>query len=298
MRELGEFVDAELDYFERCADELRGLRQQWPAGYVNSATAHPMAGACRLCRNKITNSNRQRKVQQHSGNVRVGRQRSNTAHSYKERLVAEESIPEYSEPQRPAIRSASTTTSRAPSASRLNSLQPQHSSYSSQYETTPQASPARPYISRAHTVQVPTPSRRDITPSGIGRMTIGERKNSFANDAASNNARGMLRPTTSRINTSNDVFQDPSDHSTMNSASPDRSPGGRSVSPATSHDSRNISRQGSYSNLLQKSNGGGNAQAQEGVGSGVGKKGPPPPPPSRSKKPPPPPPGKKGEMCN
>ncbi len=99
-----------------------------------------------------------------------------------------------------------------------------------------------------------------------------------------NTLRVNLRPTT-RISTGGsggtDVFGDPSDDSTMNSASPDRSYGERSVSPATSHGSV-ASRTASYSN------GGG--------GGGGGGKRIPPPPPNRNKKPPPPPPMKRADL--
>lgn len=61
----------------------------------------------------------------------------------------------------------------------------------------------------------------------------------------------------------------------MNSASPDRSYGERSVSPATSHGSV-----ASRSNTFNAA---------------TGRKGPPPPP-NRAKKPPPPPPMKRADM--
>lgn len=146
---------------------------------------------------------------------------------------------------------------------------------------------------------------RDRTPSGPGRMAMPERKHSFANDAAQGNLRSFLRPTTTKIHTSagsahdrehasGNCFQDPSDESTANSATSDRSPGGyshgpRSISPATSHGSA-ISRQASYNNLPEGRSGNLNG------GQGIAKKGPPPPPPSRSKKPPPPPPMKRADM--
>ena len=67
------------------------------------------------------------------------------------------------------------------------------------------------------------------------------------------------------------MFGDPSDDSTLNSASPDRSYRTRSVSPATSHGSDVQSRSAN----VRKA---------------------PPPPPSRTKKPPPPPPVKRADI--
>lgn len=242
---------------------------------------------------------RQKRQQANTSLSRAGRPRSNTAHSYKDRFAQDE-IPE-EQPSRPTISSStrSASTARSVSNSYLQP-QPQHSSSSSYYES--QNSPARPYISRSQTAQIPN---RDRTPSGQGRMAMPpvERKQSFASDAAQGNLRSFLRPTTARISTqdnhqaSGNVFNDPSDESNANSATSDRSPGGysgyshggRSVSPATSHGSA-ISRQASYNNLLQGQSGNANG------GQGIQKKGPPPPPPSRSKKPGPPLPVKRSDM--
>lgn len=32
VADLGAFLDAELDYYERCRDELMRLKRDWPAG--------------------------------------------------------------------------------------------------------------------------------------------------------------------------------------------------------------------------------------------------------------------------
>lgn len=34
IADLGSFVDAELEYYDRCRDELLRLKREWPAGYV------------------------------------------------------------------------------------------------------------------------------------------------------------------------------------------------------------------------------------------------------------------------
>lgn len=171
------------------------------------------------------------------------RSRSNTARSNGERYSVYEEAPPMPEPEvRPSIRSQSRILPSRVETSREARI---HDEYSQ--------SPSRPNIGRSATFQSPTAihrgplitSRQDSVPADVGAL------------------RSQLRQT-SRINTNGpDLFSDPSDGSTINSASPDRSYGARSVSPATSHDS-------------------------SGSRSALNKRVPPPPPPSRSKKPPPP----------
>jgi hypothetical protein len=184
------------------------------------------------------------------------RSRSNTAHSYGDRL---EEAQEPELPARPSIRS----NSRVVSGSRLDTH--------NDYPVSP-VSPSRPtYGSRNQTFEGPTTIHREpISASG--------RKTSIPNDVGT--LRGQLRPT-NRINTS-DVFCDPSDDSTGNSISSDHSYRERSVSPATSHGSV-ASRSASCSTTPS-------------TGAMNGRKGPPPPPPSRNKKPPPPPPMKRADF--
>ena len=184
-------------------------------------------------------------------NARKSRSRSNTAHSYSDRYDE----PEEPLPVRPSIRS----NGRVGSSSRLDAHQEQPDS---------PVSPARPNWGRSLTFEGPTSIHRTTTP-------VNSRKPALPTDAGQ--LRVQLRPT-NRINTGNtDVFGDPSDESTANSASPDHSYRDRSVSPATSQGSV-ASRTASYNN-----------------GATTGKKGPPPPPPSRAKKPPPPLPMKRAE---
>lgn len=239
VADLGAFVDAELEYYDRCRDELLRLKRDWPAGQTSSP-------------------HRERRA--------LGRSRSNTAHSYHERFTAYEEPPTPEpEPVRPSIRSQG----RVPSSSRLETRLDTHEEY-------PQSeSPSRPGFSRSSTFQGPTSIYRESTPVSVHRQS------SLASDREVNNARANLRPP-QRIAT-NDVFGDPSDDSTMNSGSPDRSYGERSVSPATSHGSV-ASRTASYSTLNSA-----NANSR---------KGPPPPPPSRAKKPPPPLPMKRADISS
>jgi hypothetical protein len=139
-----------------------------------------------------------------------------------------------------------------------------------EYPDSP-VSPSRPNWGRSLTFEGPTSIHRTTTP-------VNGRKASVPNDPAQ--LRVQLRPTNRIITGNNDLFGDPSDESTANSASPDRSYRDRSVSPATSQGSV-ASRTASYNNSAT-----------------TGKKGPPPPPPSRSKKPPPPPPPMKRAEYN
>lgn len=235
VADLGAFLDAELEYYDRCRDELLRLKRDWPAG----------------------NTSPQREPRRTNG-----RSRSNTAHSYNERYSTyeEEPMPEPPLPVRPSIRSQG----RVASSSRLDTRLDTHDEY-------PQAeSPQRPNFGRSSTFQGPTAIYRETA-------IPNSRKNSAPNDVGQ--LRANLRPA-NRINTGSDVFGDPSDDSTLNSASPDRSYGARSVSPATS--------QGSVASrtatLTPTTN---------------GRKGPPPPPPSRAKKPaPPPPPMKRAEISS
>jgi hypothetical protein len=168
------------------------------------------------------------------------------------------------EPVRPSIRSQG----RAASSSRLDTRLERLNTNDEYYESP---TSQRPNLSRTSTFQGPTAIYRESPISATSRQ------NSAYSDVGG--LRGQLRQT-NRINTCGpDVFGDPSDESTLNSASPDRSYGARSVSPATSHGSV-ASRTGSYSTNLN------------------GRKGPPPPPPSRAKKPPPPPPMKRAEISS
>lgn len=173
------------------------------------------------------------------------RSRSNTI---RERYSVYEEAPPLTEPEpvRPSIRAQT----RMPPPARLDTAQ--DSRIRDEYSQSPSRSG---YPGRSATFQVPNrgspvANRQDSMPADVGCL------------------RNQLRQT-NRITTSGpDLFSDPSDGSTINSASPDRSYGARSVSPATSQDS-------------------------SGSQSATTKKAPPPPPPSRSKKPPPPPPMKR-----
>lgn len=207
VRDMTQFLDAELDYHERCAEELRRVRQSWIAG--------PAPGG----------------MSSHGGGVErrpTGRNRSNTAHSLTDRLSlsrrSSHSIYEAEEPDSEAppvrmpIRSSSST-------SRIGlSVQPQNQ----QFDT-----PVRPAIRKANTFQ---------GGASLDRERIGERFSGpttptsvyGVNQNIPNvgSLRGQLRPVSKIVTTRDDVFADRDDDTTDGSGSPDW--GNRSTSPATS----------------------------------------------------------------
>lgn len=134
-------------------------------------------------------------------------------------------------------------------------------------EYSPPTSPQRPSIGRSSTFQGPTTYFRESPPPG--------RLNSIPPPSDVGSLRAGLRPTARTNVISADLFNDPSDDSTLNSNSPDRSYGARSVSPATSQGSM-----GSRSASI----------------SAASSRRAPPPPPSRTRKPAPPLPMKRADI--
>ncbi|KAI0140218.1 hypothetical protein BJ166DRAFT_112920 [Pestalotiopsis sp. NC0098] len=210
IQDLTNFMDAELEYYERCAEELRRVRANWPAstGQISSTRGgHPDIGLSR----------------------RTTRSRSNTARSYSDRNERTESwasrqdIYEDEEPAPAPVRMPIRTVRQASSG------------------TATPISPPRPGFNRSSThggtfegprdrpsyrePPLPPPSqeslRKSSVPSGAVPINVGS-------------LRGNLRPV-SRIstNTSQDVFADEYD-GTTSSGSPDYA---RSESPATSYGS-------------------------------------------------------------
>ncbi|KAI9646262.1 hypothetical protein NHQ30_005703 [Ciborinia camelliae] len=237
VQDLGAFLEAELEYYDRCREELLKLKRDWPAA---RGAAH----------------------QPRQSRRPEGRPRSNTAHSYSERYSTyEDTIPELEAP-RPSIRSSTprVNTTRVASSSGLGRMEEEYS---------PPSSPRRPSIGRSSTFQGPTTHYRESPPSN--------RMNSVPHASDAGSLRASLRPTARTNIMSGDLFNDPSDDSTLNSNSPDRSYGARSVSPATSHGSI-----GSRSASISAAN----------------SRRAPPPPPSRAKKPAPPPPMKRPEISS
>ncbi|CCC09028.1 hypothetical protein SMACR_03143 [Sordaria macrospora] len=259
VRDLTQFLDAELEYHERCADELRRVRQSWAGGAISSSNGMNGYGA-----------GLQRRPTASSGG---GRSRSNTAQSFTDRLSRTNSRNVYEEqeveseapPVRMPIRSA---VSRAPL-----SVQSQNQ----QVDAAP-----RPFIGRSNTVatfQGGANLEREriggrISAAGSGTTTPSSTYgvNQKVPDVSS--LRGQLRPV-NRIVTNENVFADRDDDNTSDTGSPDNWCT-RSASPATSIGS--LTR--TASNTV--------------VNNGLGvRKAPPPPPPCRSKKPPPPVPARR-----
>jgi hypothetical protein len=250
VRDLTSFLDAELDYHERCAEELRRVRRSW-AGAATADNGNSSLGA----------SERRPAV----------RSRSNTAHSFTEKLSRSTSNNIYEadefEPQQ---------TPRIPIRSRLSI------SNGSVLQQQPQQPdlPSRPAIGRASTFQGGATMDRERS-MGNGRASGSTTPSGSAYNASNTGSlRGQLRPA-SRVSTrAEDVFADRDDDTASGSGSTNEW-GERSASPATSFGS--LSR--STSNLTVPALG-------TGTGNGS-RKAPPPPPPSRSKKPPPPVPARR-----
>jgi hypothetical protein len=250
VRDLTSFLDAELDYHERCAEELRRVRRSW-AGAATADNGNSSLGA----------SERRPAV----------RSRSNTAHSFTEKLSRSTSNNIYEadefEPQQ---------TPRIPIRSRLSI------SNGSVLQQQPQQPdlPSRPAIGRASTFQGGATMDRERS-MGNGRASGSTTPSVSAYNASNTGSlRGQLRPA-SRVSTrAEDVFADRDDDTASGSGSTNEW-GERSASPATSFGS--LSR--STSNLTVPALG-------TGTGNGS-RKAPPPPPPSRSKKPPPPVPARR-----
>lgn len=264
VADLGQFLEAEIDYYDRCKEELLELKKKWPAGSTSSPTG--------------------------SRHAAPSRARSNTAHSFYAEPPTPE--PEPPLPQRPSIRS----TGRVASSARLNTHDEERfHSYSGDTETE---SPLRerPYGTvRSNTFQGPTAIHREST------TPVGGRKFSIPIDAGA--ARANLRPPPSRADLFGDNDTD-SDRSGRMLQTPDSGYRDRSVSPAGSQGSavsRGTTYSGYNGATGTHANGGfvgaGAGAGANGNGAATpGRKGPPPPPPSRNKKPPPPPPMKRVEM--
>jgi hypothetical protein len=227
VRDLTQFLDAELDYHERCAEELRRVRKSWVAAPTPSGASAYGGGVERRP---------------------TGRSRSNTAQSFNGRLSRTNSysISETDEfeseapPVRMPIRS---------STSRIGlSVQPQNQQ--------PDA-PVRPIISRASTFQ----GGASLDRERIGSRTSGVSPPSSSYGVNQNipnvgSLRGQLRPVSKIVTTRDDVFADRDDDTTDGSGSPDNW-GHRSTSPATSLGS--LSR--TSSNVAVNSNGLGSRKA-------------------------------------
>ncbi|KAK8124018.1 hypothetical protein PG999_003936 [Apiospora kogelbergensis] len=273
VNDLTNFLDAELEYHERCAEELRRARQGWPAGAASVPTIRGGRDA------EFGLSRRPSSVSQSQS-----RSRSNTAQSQGDRVerwASRQDVYEEEEPQPEPVR----MPIRSNRSERANSYLSTTSTPRAETPVSP-----RPGIARASTYgsNYEPPSHNSVSPSR-GSPTSYRKPPSpptLARPATLpapqniGSLRGNLRPV-SRISTTNsngDVFGDDYDGSAHSSSVGGGSPEyDRSESPATSYGS--LSR--TTSNV-----------AMPGM-TGAAKKAPPPPPPSRAKKPPPPVPAKR-----
>jgi len=225
VRDLTQFLDAELDYHERCAEELRRVRKSW--------TAAPAAGGASTYGGAL-----ERRP--------TGRSRSNTAQSSRLSRTNSYSISETEEyeseapPVRMPIR---TSTSRIGLAVQSQNQQPD--------------APARPIMSRASTFQGGASLDRERVGSRVSGVSPPSSSYGASQNIANVGAlRGQLRPVSRIVTTRDDVFADRDGDTTDGSGSPDNW-GHRSTSPATSLSS--LSR--TSSNVAVNSNGLGSRKA-------------------------------------
>lgn len=270
VQDLTQFLDAELDYHERCADELRRIRNNWPA--------HTTTGSSYDSRSLERRPTRARSNTSDNYPARRPLQRTNTTYSISETCDFESTAP--------PVRMPSMTTRASPprTGSFFSSMT------SSKQQDQSEGGPVRPMIggsgsgsnssSRSHSFQ--------------GGASLVDRSNTATPTASANVAnisslRGQLRPVSKIITPSStradDVFADRNtdgDDTASESGSP--SWGNRSVaSSATSVGS-------GYGG------GGGLSRTTSNTAAGGSRKAPPPPPPSRSKKPPPPVPVRRADL--
>lgn len=258
-RDLTSFLDAELEYHERCAEELRRTREMWAAGNVQSSPTRSVHGGFGGGRpgGVTISSGRSRSSTNQSLGERLSRTNTNGSMGHAASAQGNHTYDDY-EPA-PAVR---MPTIRSASRMSVSGAAPDI--------------PSRPGMVRSNTFQAGAAVDRSMQ-SRSGASTPGGYQPSFQqqqNAAATMSAnigslRGQLRPT-SRIVTQSreDVFADGYDDDTNSSGG---SPDDRCASPATSLSS-------------------GYSRTTSTLGS---RKAPPPPPPSRSKKPPPPVPAKR-----
>lgn len=206
IRDLTRFMDAELDYHERCAEELRRTRRSWTASASSPTEAR---GADRGDRGDRGD---------YGGSIRrpSGRSRSNTAQSFGR--TNSHTYEDYDEPEELPAQSTRMPI-RSQSRISINSA-----------ASNQELAPARPGMSRSNTYQ----SERSLGASLSRTTSATSTPLSVAPppQASISSLRGQLRPTARP--SAMDVFADHDDDT-----SSDTPP--RSSSPATSYGSSNRS---------------------------------------------------------
>lgn len=294
VNDLRAFVDAELEYYDRCREVLLQLRDDWPVGYVHIFKAITFFFFFHPAQKKLTVQNLVWFSQSQNTNAarRGGRSRSNTAHSYHERyapVVEEPPPPMPTQEPRQTLRSSRTTPTYLAES-------PPHSR-SRDYSPDAGVGGSRPSYSRTPTFEGPSQMRRDHSPVPSQRIS---RVPSDSN--VMRNTRAQLRTVSG--------------------------PAAASAADPYGNHSNNINNNNNYAadenyyNGFYTTGGGGSGNSPDGYlapefpvsstaspnGSGTStpsvtgtspnsKKGPPPPPPSRAKKPPPPPPPVKRNLA-
>ncbi|KAK0652426.1 hypothetical protein B0T16DRAFT_101559 [Cercophora newfieldiana] len=227
VRDMTQFLDAELDYHERCAEELRRVRKSW--------TAAPVAGGASGYGGAL-----ERRP--------TGRSRSNTTQSFNERLSRTNSY---------SISETDEFESEAPPVRMPTRSSTGRIGLSAQSQIQQPDAPIRPIVSKASTFQ---------GGASLDRERIGSRVSGISPPNSSygvnqnipnvGTLRGQLRPVSRIVTTRDDVFADRDDDTTDGSGSPDNW-GHRSTSPATSLSS--LSR--TSSNVAVNNNGLGSRKA-------------------------------------
>lgn len=203
VRDLTQFLDAELDYHERCAEELRRVRKSWPSA---SGSSNGFGGYGPGLERRPT-----------------GRSRSNTAHSFTERpsrtnshnIYETEEAETEAPPVRMPIRSSGPRLAL--------SAQPQNQQIDSF---------RRPSLGKPSVFQGGASLERERSGGRIsGTSTPSSGYGVNQNVPNVGNLRGQLRPVSRIMTSRDDVFADREDD-TSDSGSPDWAT--RSASPATS----------------------------------------------------------------
>ncbi|CAK7216108.1 hypothetical protein SBRCBS47491_002720 [Sporothrix bragantina] len=245
IRDLTSFLDCELEFHERCAEELRRVKRTWPGAATAAAVANGTLPS-----------------------TYGGRSRSNTARSYNNERTAS-----YGNSRAgPGADSSYMDDEPEPLPVRM----PIRSS--TRVNGSPPEKPARPSIGRANSYQ---PSSGNTNAPPTTYSTFNNNLNTSSGSAAITSLRTGLRPV-GRIQTTNghghnnggNVFADDNDDTASGSGSGSPEWGERSASPATSFGS--LSR--STSNVAMSGNGGTGRKAPPPPPPNRAKKPPPPVP--------------------
>ena len=194
VADLGSFLEAQLEYHNRCREALVQLKAEWPVryGYLKSFVVHE------------TNASSSTQPQTRSNRP----SRSNTARSYTQ--AYEEAPPPPLPEVRPSIRS-----NKAPSGRVADIMNSEYANSQS----------GRPHINRSTTFDPPRQPRRDVSPAG-SRPLSRVPSDSLMIRTTKSNLRTIDR------SQDRDIFADDTPYSS--NSSPDQSYEDASVSPATS----------------------------------------------------------------